>query len=305
MLFTHGKLTGRTQQTFEDPTGMGRWSGFRLEGSSSHIVNVVCAYRVCQPDSSTHSSANTAQAQQRRIMNLRQYPTANPRTQILIDLTHLLTEWRNKNEEFLLMIDANNSGEFRDVSAWNSFVTRNSLFDVHDCKHGMSEIPPTYNRGKTQIDHILCSPALVPAIRRCGFYPFDAGPVHTSDHRAIFCDFDLHILLGIHDPRQPTQQALRHINSKDVATRDRYLKHLGRTCHSQSLLSKMDQLLNSPTFDFCAQQSLNELDHELTQAMLQAELHCSRHQDAWSPILKLHKRLVQAWRLIVSSTKIP
>ena len=206
MLFTHGKLTGRTQQTFKDPTGMGRWSGFRLEGSSSHIVNVVCAYRVCQPDSSTHSSANTAQAQQRRIMNLRQYPTANPRTQILIDLTHLLTEWRNKNEEFLLMIDANNSGEFRDVSAWNSFVTRNSLFDVHDCKHGMSEIPPTYNRGKTQIDHILCSPALVPAIRRCGFYPFDAGPVHTSDHRAIFCDFDLHILLGI---RIPDNQPLK------------------------------------------------------------------------------------------------
>ena len=47
LLLTHDKYSGRVQHSGQDPSGMGRWSTLRLEGTASTIVNIVCAYRVC------------------------------------------------------------------------------------------------------------------------------------------------------------------------------------------------------------------------------------------------------------------
>ena len=169
---------------------MGRWSVLRLEGSSNKIVHIICAYRVCQSDSQVNTSKNTSQAQQRRIMQAQGIHDARHRLQFLKDLSQLFNTWRSRNESYILLLDANNTNEDNPTSDWNRFLTTNNLFDVHECRHGLSEAPPTYNRGKTKIDHILCSSDLVPSIRKCGILPFSHGPVINSDHRALFCDFD-------------------------------------------------------------------------------------------------------------------
>ena len=253
---------------------MGRWSTLRLEGSNNKILHIICAYRVCQSDSQLHTSKNTSQAQQRRIMQANGIHDARPRFQFLKDLSEVLATWRSRNESYILLLDANNTNEDNPTSDWNRFLTTNNLFDVHDCRHGLSEAPPTYNRGKTKIDHILCSPDLVPSIRKCGILPFKHGPVINSDHRALFCDFDSTYIFGGKELRAAPSHPQRHLHSKDLPTKLRYLKHLGKQCFDKNIVDRIDTLANQPlltAFDFM---EIDSLDQDITSAMLAAEQTC-------------------------------
>ena len=60
-------------------------------------------------------------------------------------------------------------------------------------KLGPDELPRTHRRGSQAIDHVWVTAALLPAITKAGFAPFDY--LGSSDHRGICFDVDLEQLL--------------------------------------------------------------------------------------------------------------
>ena len=183
---THSKWTNRTHKATKDHTGMGRWSTFQIQGKHRRIINIVCAYRVVQTKDPPQGNINTSYSQQKRIMSTKNIENPNPRQQILDDLSALFQTYRDRDEEYILMIDANTSKDYdSNNNKWESFLLNNYLFNTHSCRHDEQTIPKTYNQGNRQIDYILCTPSLVESIGKCGFFPFNCGMKATSDHRII------------------------------------------------------------------------------------------------------------------------
>ena len=108
------------------------------------------------------------------------------------------------------------------------------VWNTHSCKHDEESIPNTYNRGKRQIDYILCSPTLVHCINKCGFYPFHHSMKTNSDHRIIYCNFDADKLLQTRVNTYSDPFTSRKLFSKAETGRTRYLHLLWQR---QSLLS--------------------------------------------------------------------
>ena len=109
-------LAGRITKQGSDPSGMGRWSYFCLEGqtlpqnmtqeATKRKIYVVTAYCVAQPDSASPGH-ETAFMQQKRILTLRGEDKPKPRKQVFADLTEQIKEWQKDNSEIVLCLDAN------------------------------------------------------------------------------------------------------------------------------------------------------------------------------------------------------
>ena len=55
------------------------------------------------------------------------------------------------------------------------------LFDMMSSRH-TTQSPVTYSRGRRCLDYGLATPAVIQAIYRCGYEPFQSR--HPSDYRA-------------------------------------------------------------------------------------------------------------------------
>ena len=69
------------------------------------------------------------------------------------------------------------------------------MIDPITNQHGTRNEPNTYKRGSQRIYYILCSNGLTPFIKPCGLLPFDF--IKTSDHRGLYIDIDLDLILKI------------------------------------------------------------------------------------------------------------
>eukprot|EP00957_Ditylum_brightwellii_P180160 13723210-Ditylum_brightwellii.AAC.1 len=75
------------------------------------------------------------------------------------------------------MVDVNSSLDDKDFAL---FIAEAGLCDVIGAAHGI-DLPNTHAEGSKAIDFILCTPALLPTIRRSGMLWFYDG-IH-SDHQ--------------------------------------------------------------------------------------------------------------------------
>ena len=83
------------------------------------------------------------------------------------------------------------------------------LQDVYEYQHELRG--DTTNKKQHKIDHLLISPALLPAVIRSGFLPF--GEILESNHRTGFADFDSTVLFGEEIP-DLTNTANRKLHTK-------------------------------------------------------------------------------------------
>ena len=299
MIVCHDKWSGRANQVETDPSKLGRWCIMKLQGKGKKIINIISAYRPNEPNKNTkHDSSQTVYSQQQRILQQKD-DDSNPRDKILEDLKKVIEKMKANHEEIILMIDANEKWTGR--SKWRQFTRDTNLYDVHTIFHNDKDVPNTYNRGTHRIDYIVCTPDIVNSIQRCGYLRFDEGPAPSSDHRAIYVDLNSDTLFDdiTTEKRQDITKRNLHSNDRDCAMK--YLHQLGKIVHDNNLVEKCNDLYERRSeVDETITDELEQIDELLTESMIKTEKACGRPPIPWSPKLKLHQQIVQAWALRLS-----
>ena len=299
MIVCHDKWSGRAHQVDTDPTKLGRWSVMKLQGKGKKIINIISAYRPNEHNNNTkHDSSQTIYLQQQRILQQND-DDANPRDKILEDLKKLVEKMKANHEEIILMIDAKEKWSGR--SKWRQFTRDTNLYDIHTIFHNDKDVPNTYNRGKNRIDYIVCNPDIINSIQRCGYLRFDEGPAPSSDHRTIYVDLKSETLFDDITTEKRQDIAQRNLHSNDRNCVMKYLHQLGKIVQDNKLIEKCNDLYERrETSDDTITDKLEEIDKILTESMLKIEKSCRRPPIPWSPKLKLHQQIVQAWALRLS-----
>lgn len=97
-----GKYTGRISSNIRDPTGLGRWSGFKLTTNLGQPLNILTVYQSTKSD-----GIHTAYQQQAHYFRTLGVHNPDPRKLLLKHLSQLLSTYHHNKEEIIILIDAN------------------------------------------------------------------------------------------------------------------------------------------------------------------------------------------------------
>jgi hypothetical protein len=168
------KMAGRITQQGKDPSGLGRWSYFCLEGKpintdndgyNMHMkVNITLAYLVSQQDSS-NPAHDTAFMQQKRLLTMRGDTNPKPRKQGYLNLTNQIQQMKTDEANILLFTDANTDILDPDFQC---LIKETGLVDLMVYKLGQ-DLPETYIQGTKRVDHTFGSPRLAKTVKHAGY----------------------------------------------------------------------------------------------------------------------------------------
>jgi hypothetical protein len=289
----HGKWTGQILERITDPSGLGRWTGFKLEGKHRQHLIIISVYR---PTPSNDKSDNTCYSQQWRILRQSASTTnPEPREKLITDLITQCKQWRQEHAEILLGIDANESIEST-KPALLRLMQETSMTSLHRKTHS----PITYARGKHCIDFMMGTPKIAEAVKAAGYFPFFAGAWH-SDHRALYIDIDTLALFN-GDPHNLESATNRNLLSNNKLQSSKFLNSLTRNKTLPKLANRIFNLNNIATWTHDHHSQLETIDKTFTTILLKAEGRCKPKSSApWSP--ELHEAfLIQSyWKKTISS----
>jgi hypothetical protein len=243
----------------EDPFGLGRWSYVTLRGKNAAKITIVTAYNA------TMSTGNcTYYHQQLRVLsrlhreqNITTPP--NPRRQLILDLQSWLESLAQEGHQFILAMDANAVYDPDQVAQQHPLVyqpdklTVNSAFDgklatlVANCnlclplahQHSTRPFPTSHIAGRNQIDYILVSESLLPAVQRSGVLSHHS--LIKGDHRPYYLDFDASLLFS--DPAYQIEPAtVRKLRLQDPRTVKAYSIKLHELLSQHNVFPRLDQL---------------------------------------------------------------
>ncbi|KAL7569758.1 hypothetical protein ACA910_005702 [Epithemia clementina (nom. ined.)] len=244
-----GNSSGRVIDTGTDP--LGRWSYLTFACKNHRKLTLISAYQVClQPSSSSLSTTSTppipsrmpsltAYAQQ--VSLLRQANrTCTPRQAFIEDLTALIAQLRMQDCGILL------TGDFNEPLGTSPDGMTGLCADLHLTDlmlhlTGRDEFP-TYQRGSTRIDYILCDPWIADTAQVGVYEPFQYRT--KGDHRNLCVDFDLLQLFGhpTHNLATPVQ---REFSSKDTGNCRRYIDAKHRYLSNHHFSARLQSLSTS------------------------------------------------------------
>lgn len=254
--------------TAEDTKQLGRWNSFLFRGKKQKLCRIICAYCPCR---STGPSSTYAL----QVMGLaRENVMECPRKQFWIDLKEFITQCLENKETVILMGDWNSN--YLEVVEWMSKL---GLHDIIQSRHNTSTPPPTCKRSSSQpLDAIFTNKDI--ACWRGGYLSYD---ILDSDHRGIWCNIPLELLLGYNIPH-PTHSTARRLKTHDPQTRKRYLTLLHKLLKNKKIYEQFDTLSQSlkrgkllPTEIL----KYEELDGSITDSMITAERHCRKLKQDW------------------------
>ena len=182
LLTINGRTTGRVITHGSD--SLGRFCWYTLRGHRDEGILIVTAYRVCQ-EATDNPGPHTAFSQQYMALRDSGLSHPNPRLQILMDLTALISHHRSQGFRPIIMMDANGDYLGNDKNL-RAFITNSCLCDPFYEKFRTS--PPTHVNGSTRIDYILMDRALCPALTAIGYLGTHDGAI--SDHVVGYADFN-------------------------------------------------------------------------------------------------------------------
>jgi len=130
----------------------------------------------------------------------------------------------------------------------------------------------------------------------------------TSDHLRISIDIGTNNLFGSSHGcfSQPTQQKL---NSKNIQARTKYITYINDQWENGKFLNRARNLIDKVIQDGrdkSSDEELQNLDHEITEVMVQGELQFSktkRSRDPWSPTLVTCGCTLTYWKRKLSMAK--
>lgn len=277
-----------------DPSGLGRWSAITIRRSNDAKLTILTFYRVCR-HSVRRAGSLTAYKQQYRLLRLSGISNPDPRSLALRDFTQKLRELLDLHHELIVMMDANEDMERN--SNLHEFILQTGLVDVIRNRHG-SNVPATTSRGSHQIDYIMATPGLIPYLRHSGLVTQAAPPYATSDHCALYADFDASGLLGDLLAPLSTQRNRLLVSNKPLLAA-RYVSVLGTLYEKHGILQWRDRLMaRKAEWNFNDREELSALDTLQTELCLIAEQRSRFPSDTpWSPPLHLAWLLTVYWKL--------
>ncbi len=294
-----GLLASRRNYSFEDPSGLGRWSGFALRRKSLPDIVIMTVYRVCKK--SYKPAKFSAYNQQWRLLKKAGVVNPEPRKQVLLDLTQFVNSLHAEKTPFIILMDANEPIDGNE--GMKQFMEDTGLVDTFSLRHPASR--ETHICGSQQIDFILISPDLVPALRFATVHKFYDPPYCASDHCAVSAHFDRHQLLGMPSSTLSMNQP-RYLFSENPYIVSKYVNKLQKSFKELNLLKRRDLLdtIEPEDWNNEHQQALEALDQDFTRACIRAERACAFPTDSpWSPKLHLAYLLRQYWELKLSSQR--
>jgi hypothetical protein len=270
-----GKWTGRITGRIVDSTGLGRWSGFKLQGKGQKSLIVLSAYR---PTQSNDPSDRTCHSQQWRLLRARDENNPNPRKTFIIDLKTKIKEWQEEGSEIIIGIDANESilGKNSQIAALIEDTNLEFLVDT-------TKAPATYIRGTRVIDFIIGTPSIKRATVANGYLPFYAG-AWDSDHRALFVDIDVNSILGtVTKSDIPNKRILQ---SSNIKIAQKFLTNMAKDTTLKTLYDQIAILKEKRMFTINDKEKLERIDEKFTQLLLQAEQKCKNNNNQpWSEVI--------------------
>lgn len=304
----------------EDPFGLGRWSYVTLRGKNTTKVTIVTAY-----NATTSAGDCTYYHQQLRVLSRlhREQGIAsppNPRHQFILDLQSWLQHLSQEGHQFILAMDANDVFDPDQVVPSHPLVytrdklTVNSSHDgkiatlvatCHLClplarQHPTRPFPASHIMGRNQIDYILVSETLLPAVQRSGVLSHHS--LIRGDHRPYYLDFDAALLFS--DPAYRIEPAtfrkLRLQDPRNVTTYRSRLHELLATRNVVPRLDKLQQHIEQGTWTYQCQEEYERLDRTITESMLTAEQALSKRITTtyqWSPQLKQAVQCLRYWSI--------
>jgi len=120
---------------------LGRWSYLEFVGKSNKRVIIFSAYQVCHQK--FDAAADTASAQQIRILQATGIVNPNPRQIFLTDLIAQVQSWRAQDKEILLCMDTNNNVDDPKAKISRIF-SETDLSDLHYHRYPTLKKPATY-----------------------------------------------------------------------------------------------------------------------------------------------------------------
>jgi len=144
-ILLRGPVVGRIAGTGADARGLGRWCYVKLNGKKGRTTWIIAAYRV---QNNPYGGTTTVYSQQKRLLT--QQGVINPKPQTIWD-NDFQTFLKNipANDEIIVGLDANASLQNKDFI---TVMMGKQLQDLISQRHG-ENTPPTYDRGKTTLDH--------------------------------------------------------------------------------------------------------------------------------------------------------
>jgi ribonuclease HI len=299
----NGKWSSRHVADITDPSGMGRYCGFKIRINDTTCLHYITAYRVCnQKLKVSNSLSSNTQQYMHMLANGTEKP--NPRQQILEDLT-LYIDNMIPTDKFILGIDANEA--LSDTSSHiKSFADKNNLIDIFSHLHDETEFP-THINGSKRIDFLLCSQNVHQYINRTGVLQYHDG--FSSDHRGLFCDINHSLFENNINERIPTTRQIGTNSTNKEG--EKYIEFLDNKFNEHNIYKKMKNLsqqvditetIDNPSL---LQIEAEKLDKLITEFMLLAEKRCCKRKDValWTPELHQSNLVIQYINLQMKSSK--
>lgn len=273
LLMATNKIAYSIIQTEIDSSKLGRWSSILLRGENNFICRIICAY--CPCISAGPSSTYALQT----VGLMRNNIHVCPRTQFWEDLKLYIDHCQAKQENIILMGDWNSN--HMDTTEWMSNF---GLVDIIHSRHHQDDPPITCSCSSNgPIDGIFVSQSL--RCSRGGYLSFDYMEV---DHRGLWCDIPIELLLG-HNMPNPVYPNARRLKTNDPRTQKKYIKELHKRLMEHNVYHRFDQLEKDMIQTIFPTDILKfeELDEIITKSMEHAERHCRKLKMGmikWSPM---------------------
>lgn len=168
----------------------------------------------------------------------------------------------------ILAGDFNEDPRDDELNGINKLMNACELSNIFETMYGT--LPSTRNNNRS-IDHILISTNLIPKVTKAGLVPKDIG-FCTSDHQALFVDFNPGILETRNVPLQPANmRKLRFNNAPKV---EWYAVKALERAHSQNIQDRLNKLFDTTReegFTDQVKNKLEKIDHTMCDIMLLTE----------------------------------
>lgn len=286
----------------KDPTGLGRWSWFRV-GNAERSTVIITVYRPVKPGRSSRNNGKhgwyTVWAQQRRYFRKKGL-RGSPRSRFLSDLVEQLTQWRRSGNDIILLGDLNEcvyNGSVAKRLAEDDILMGEAFKSVNG-----HDAPASHYRGQLPITGCF----ITPGVDCLNVYvsPHRAG---AGDHRYWIIDICARSLLGVDYPHlvRPRGRRLKCCVERTVR---KYNKKLRRLTAEHNMYTKMDKLLTSADTAPPSELSvgMNRWDKEHTDHQISAESDCNTFKCddiEFSPETGLWLNRLALYRQLVSINK--
>ena len=266
-IITFDKMTLIFLQTGRDTTGLGRWSWISATNQHQVTTRIISAYQPCR---TKRQRFTTIYAQQSRFFQQH----GDMRCPIEIFRQHLtqqLRQWREQGDRIILFLDANEnlmSGPLQKQ------LTANPL-NLQDLIKKRTNLPgpPTFARGKTQIDGVFATEDIICSGAR--FLPLWSG---IGDHRPIVVDIPSACLYG-REMLQVERPLARRLQCKFPQCQQKYTSKLTTYYQHHKIPTKIQRTIDlstSSTSNYVDSQEA--VDHEKTDLMKASEKRCRKYR---------------------------